>query len=939
MPDSESAAYHRATTGVVDTAQRQVTNTWTNLLLTRLSEQAVNMWLDAASPVVWAVQNLVGSLTSTFLAHRTDTRPLPVIPAEVIGRKGVSIRDEYMRPVRHARQLQAQGMSTRDLITATAPRIDAMVRTDAQMAKVRQARRSLTEAGVTRYRRVPHPELSKSGKSCPLCLLASTKVYKTEDLLPIHERCNCSIDIIEQSDLVRVGGKLYVGLRELDIPEEYTRIGPRGGNADTAHYLAMMAKENYDEVDDAYWAIVQEEWHDEIGPMLKPRVLPRRIIPADVPGRTPIPEKWQGYYDYIMRDPDRTGLGKDVLWLPTEEVYKFREYDRTDENMLVVKRAIEDRGKIVTPISLRVDANGAMINEGNNRIAAARELGMEYVPVKIYRVDVVKPNDVGSRGPQPLTPLIAEAVESPEKFAVIPGFKPGRIEQPMMLTDLADEDYELVEAINDDINNIWQRTDFDDYKDAIRWGAREAQINGYPSMTMEQAGAFNTSNPDDLRLAGKELAARATWNDPTEEVLYRGIRVTPDHADRILEGGKGAEISLPLSSFTDDEPAAEAFANGQMWWESRSIPKGEKRAVVFELEPGAQVAAISGSERVTFGRFKVIDTPHVSSDGTIYVPIEQTSLVEDMTTALPRRAPGMPEIPEMTIIEKLQLPENQPEELVSTFADLTDDIMKPIPPGVTDAMTYEEAVDTFKQRWPNIAVAEPRRWATPESKYLAADIFRAADETLSAHPNVASRVGSVGVGEMFSAGLAEMTPADKDGFIESVLLDRTLIEDHPPQVIKQIVKEGVDMGWYHQSTQDEPAYSTMVHEMGHVLDGYGRFIAAEGAKDEMFDMFRESFPAGSVERKSLQEYVETMRGRPFARDVDVEQTLFTGWLRAQFPGDVFHDDEFSMYEAIAEAYQDVIINGIDASPASKRLNRLLLDEVHMEDNYVLRGGR
>ena len=272
MPDPAGAAYHAATNAVVEPARQYVMGSWGSLVLSGLSQEAVSLWLNGvATPIVRAMQLGVGTLTSSHLARRLKAKPAKV-DESITGRDGVTIGQEYLRPVREARQLM-ETMPARDALQRTMPRIDAMVKTDAQMAKVRQARASLLDAGVERYKRVPHPELSERGVSCPLCILASTKVYKTEDLLKIHERCNCDVDVIERQDLVRVGGKLYVGLRTLDIPEEYTRLGPRGGNAETAYYLEQMAKRNWDVVDEAYYALVQEDWHSDIGPMLaaKPR--------------------------------------------------------------------------------------------------------------------------------------------------------------------------------------------------------------------------------------------------------------------------------------------------------------------------------------------------------------------------------------------------------------------------------------------------------------------------------------------------------------------------------------------------------------------------------------------------------------------------------------------------------------------------------------------
>lgn len=42
------------------------------------------------------------------------------------------------------------------------------------------------------YRRIVHPELAKDGRSCGLCVVAAARVYKTDDLMPLHDGCNCT---------------------------------------------------------------------------------------------------------------------------------------------------------------------------------------------------------------------------------------------------------------------------------------------------------------------------------------------------------------------------------------------------------------------------------------------------------------------------------------------------------------------------------------------------------------------------------------------------------------------------------------------------------------------------------------------------------------------------------------------------------------------------
>lgn len=71
---------------------------------------------------------------------------------------------------------------------------------------------------VTGYRRVVHPERSKGG-TCGLCVLAATRVYRTRDLRPIHDGCECTV--------MEVTGAFDPGdaLNGLDLGEIYGDAG------------------------------------------------------------------------------------------------------------------------------------------------------------------------------------------------------------------------------------------------------------------------------------------------------------------------------------------------------------------------------------------------------------------------------------------------------------------------------------------------------------------------------------------------------------------------------------------------------------------------------------------------------------------------------------------------------------------------------------------
>jgi len=43
------------------------------------------------------------------------------------------------------------------------------------------------------FRRIIHPEKSRSGQTCGLCVVASTRIYSRGDLRPVHDGCHCEV--------------------------------------------------------------------------------------------------------------------------------------------------------------------------------------------------------------------------------------------------------------------------------------------------------------------------------------------------------------------------------------------------------------------------------------------------------------------------------------------------------------------------------------------------------------------------------------------------------------------------------------------------------------------------------------------------------------------------------------------------------------------------
>lgn len=138
-------------------------------------------------PAVEAGQLQIADLTNAHLSNLFGVEHPPAAQLSMFGRPGVDKQAELARPFWTAIKAAEKGKPIEEALKAGQNRLDKMVRTDLQMAKVRQSREVLKAAHIQRYARVTGP------KPCWLCSIASTQTYYTEDLLPIHPGCNCSV--------------------------------------------------------------------------------------------------------------------------------------------------------------------------------------------------------------------------------------------------------------------------------------------------------------------------------------------------------------------------------------------------------------------------------------------------------------------------------------------------------------------------------------------------------------------------------------------------------------------------------------------------------------------------------------------------------------------------------------------------------------------------
>lgn len=99
---------------------------------------------------------------------------------------------EWERPAKEFRRLRVTGLAELEAQIAAELRAEQIATMDLALADREAARQRMQATGVTHYRRVFHPELSKSG-SCGLCVVAADRTYSRDTLMPLHNGCNCTV--------------------------------------------------------------------------------------------------------------------------------------------------------------------------------------------------------------------------------------------------------------------------------------------------------------------------------------------------------------------------------------------------------------------------------------------------------------------------------------------------------------------------------------------------------------------------------------------------------------------------------------------------------------------------------------------------------------------------------------------------------------------------
>lgn len=217
----------------------------------------VPRFLGVVVPLVTAGQRRTVALTGAYLARATGRRNVGLPADRLIGaavRAGSDPATVYERPFVQLWSALSAGRQFSDALNAAGARASASAQTDISLtmrASAAEFNEVMTPAERPwRWVRVP------SGESCGLCVTASTQLYKSPDLLPLHDRCDCAVEPVSRDTEKAAKDRNRALLRNLKSQDSYS--------ADAAHLKRLRV----DEEGNFVLPEPATQVHGELGPVL-----------------------------------------------------------------------------------------------------------------------------------------------------------------------------------------------------------------------------------------------------------------------------------------------------------------------------------------------------------------------------------------------------------------------------------------------------------------------------------------------------------------------------------------------------------------------------------------------------------------------------------------------------------------------------------------------
>lgn len=187
-----SANLQQGSATAVSTIFSQVDDWYDEALIALAAAEAVRTSADAREAAAGLAEQYVAAIVGLFRGGLLNVQRTTLSAP----RNGADMTAVYTRPADVYRRTVSFGGSESEALDKALRRAQRLIQSDAQLADRESAAAQMEAVGVQHYRRVVRPELSETG-TCGLCIAASTKVYKIQDLLPMHGECKCKTMPIE----------------------------------------------------------------------------------------------------------------------------------------------------------------------------------------------------------------------------------------------------------------------------------------------------------------------------------------------------------------------------------------------------------------------------------------------------------------------------------------------------------------------------------------------------------------------------------------------------------------------------------------------------------------------------------------------------------------------------------------------------------------------
>lgn len=921
------------------------------------------------APAVQAGQLQIADLTNAHLASLFGVKDPPPPDVSMFERQGVSRTTELARPFWTAIKAAREGKDFDAALAAGEQRLTKMVETDLQMAKVRQAREVLKAGHIQTYARVV------GSKPCWLCAIAATQVYYTEDLLPIHPGCNCSVKPIPK------GGERAI--RNGFNPDEIL--------AATDDQMKMMSSLVESEAPlSKYQDKLAIRDHGEIGPMLTwkhqnfigPTDLPvppsREVVEhqayeavkknggvtIDLGGHVPangyayapfkdtemvVP---QGSFTpehidrFINMHADELAKPGNHLGMWTQNGNVYLDISRVgDPTTATLAKAQAAHQLAVFDLGNMEEINLGTIDKATGQY---RSLGEAADLHSQYREQIARADEARSPAGVPGVSGLAESSSATKRSdGVVEWTGPPVVEPSQGL-------------FGQSVDATWQGADtFDESKHDMRAGARVAQAKGYGGIDSKTRKDWeyglprvpSDSNVDNVdMLLGQEIVSRAVHSDPTTDegfdALYRGMRVPRDIARQMKV--KGGEISFPLSSFSMDYEEAKEWARGKRWLSQDAMGVKDAVPVVIELLPGAKVAEVSG-EQVAFGRFKVVKSGKLPSPDDpnplpVKITVRQTSMIED-AVANPKPGTSVLErqpIPEYTIVSSPEpgkppagmdrekwittvqpgpIPDYDNSHAVSAQMRARHPDLEVNLGGMTDpslARSTAQELDDLMTKYPEAqlrsAIARGPYNFQNSSRYAQTDIF----------PGAAKRdfYAEIPEGHLAQTQIQfnQNFYTKRETLEKSYAQTTDLASRHAPPGTNPIYGYHPPVG-----EGNDAAKAIAAHEFGHTMDASGSYRAGAAVKDTLRREYLRLNPYTDEQREMDRILVANAAKRGIKIRQPIE-TRYEAWLQDSLSGYSFtKGGQLNPAEALAEAFGHVELDPGHVTDAERALHKLAVD--------------